>query len=324
MGKEDEIALRLQGSATPRQLVAEGFRKSTVYKVAESLRTQQSEAPSAPIVVDLKTDQERYLPGSVALATFTVSNRSQSDLYVFQVGARPEWIPSTDWIPATVRRLLSAGQSMVVRLTIPVPDEVTLGEKDVFFGLQGQWAGPQSLSPSDVMWTGAMIVMVQRPRLGVTVFLSHSMHDRSLVNQLERTLEDNGIDVILPETDPAADLRAIRGADFVIAVVTQGGRIESVVEELAHAYRHRKEMVLLRSAALTLAMPGVGELPWATVDFSLGAAVVMGEVAKYVTQIITDRTLVRKKERDDALGIIVVALGALAAGVALTRRGGPA
>lgn len=323
MGKEDEIALRLQTGATPRQLVAEGLRKSTVYKVAESLRTQQSEAPLAAITVAMTTDQERYLPGTTAFATLTLGNRSQADLYVFQVGARPEWIPPTDWIPATVRRLLSAGQSLIVRLTIPVPEDVTLGEKDVFIGIQGQWAGPQSLSPSDVMWTSAMIVKVQRPRLGVTAFLSHSMHDGSLVNQLERTLEDNGIDPILPETDAASDLRAVRGADFVIAVVTHGWRIESVVDELLCASQQRTEMVLLRSAALALAMPGLGDLSWATVDFSLGAAVVMGEVAKYATQIITDRAVAKKRERDDALGIIVVALAALAAGVALAKGRGP-
>src|SRR5260221_8142468 len=127
MGKEESIALRLQAGATPRQLVLEGYRKSTVYKVAEGLRSQRSATPASPITVQMATDRERYLPGESAFLAFTVGNQTANDLYVFQVGVRPEWMSATDWIPAVIRRLLSPGETMAVRVTVPIPNDIALG-----------------------------------------------------------------------------------------------------------------------------------------------------------------------------------------------------
>src|SRR5258708_27042170 len=84
MGIEGQIATRLQEGATPKQLIAEGFRKSTVYKVAETLRAHQAPAPPPPLLVSLATDRDRYLPGETAHATVTLANRTTADLYVFQ------------------------------------------------------------------------------------------------------------------------------------------------------------------------------------------------------------------------------------------------
>jgi hypothetical protein len=321
VGKEEQIAIRLQQGATPKELLADGFSKSTVYKVAEALRSHQVAAPSPPIVVQLATDQERYLPGQSAHASFRVSNHSGTDLYVFQAGVRPEWIPSTEWMPTVVRRLLGPGNSMVVRLTVPIPADVVLGEKDLYFGLQGQWVGPQSMSPSnELMWTGALILRVQRPRTGARVFLAHSVPSLSLVGQLARTLEDNGIEAIIADADEAASAQAIQNADFLVAVITHPWRMASAAVEITHAKRHAREMILLRDTVLAMATPApLAELPWADVDFSLGATLVMGQVFDYVTETITRRASARKKERDDARSIILLALGALAAGVVIAR-----
>ena len=321
MGKEEEIAKRLQHGALPKQLVAEGFSKSTVYKVAEALRSHQAAAPASPIVAQLATDQERYLPGQSVHANFTVSNHSAADLYVFQAGVRPEWLAPSEWLPALVRRLVGPGESMSVRLTIPIPADVALGEKDLFFGLQGQWVGPQSMSPSnEMMWTSALVLCVQRPKMGAKAFLAHSVLDLSLVRQLAQTLEDNGIDAILADpTQPAGD-SVIRDADYLVAVITHPSRLSLAAAEIVDGVRHGKELILLRDVALAFGMPPtLSQLPWADVDFSLGAGSVIGQVFTYVTETINSRASARKKERDDALSIILLALGALAAGVAIAK-----
>src|SRR5689334_5370451 len=120
---EEQIAHRLRQGAQPVQLVAEGFRKSTVYKVLDSLRAPaNSPAPPPLVTIRMNTDQERYMPGMTVQATFTLSNNSPADLYVFQAGARPEWIARSDWISTTIRKLLGAGSSMTVRLNVVIPE----------------------------------------------------------------------------------------------------------------------------------------------------------------------------------------------------------
>jgi hypothetical protein len=319
MGKEDQISVRLQQGSTPRQLVAEGFSKSTVYKVAETLRSHQVAAPSSPIMVELRTDQDRYLPADSAYANFTVSNRTAADLYLFQAGVRPEWLPPTEWIPTIVRRLLGAGESMVVRLTIPVPPDVPLGEKDLYFGLQGQWVGPQSASPSnEMMWTSPLPLRIQRPRVGARVFLAHSVLDLSLVRQLAMTLDDNGIEAVLSEEGEAATFQSIRGTDFLVAVITHPHRIATAAAEIGMARKNTKDMLLLRDVELASFMPKpLSELAWTDVNFSLGATGVMRQLFSEVTHTVTLRTNARKKDNEDTLNVILLGLGALAAGVAI-------
>ena len=321
MGKEDEIARRLQQGALPKELVAQGYSKSTVYKVAEGLRSHHAVLPPPPILVELATDKERYLPGQTAHASFTVSNHSAADLYVFQAGVRPEWLALSEWIPTVVRRLLGPGDSMVARLTIPVPADTVLGEKDLFFGIQGQWVGPQSVSPSnEMMWTTALLLRVQRPPIGAKVFLAHSVLDVSLVRQLALTLENNGIETILADSDRGTDHSLIARADYLVAVITHPWRVALAAAEIEVASKHVKQMVLLRDATLMLSMPApLGALRWADVDFSLGAASVLTQVFTYVTETITSHAAARKKERDEALSVILLALGALAAGVAIAK-----
>src|SRR5713226_1958592 len=238
MGIEDQIALRLRQGAAPRQLIVEGFKKSTVYKVLESLAAPlNSAAPSSLLSVQMSTDKERYLPGVTVQATFAITNHTSADLYMYQAGARPDWLAQNEWISTTVRKLLGPGASVNIRLSIAIPPETTLGEKDLYFGIHGQWVGPQSSSPSaELMWTNPMILRVQRPPSGLRVFVSHSVFNSSLVAQLESTLDDNGIGATLNDGlsshMPTAD---IERAEFLLAIITDPSRMGSTLQHVNYA-----------------------------------------------------------------------------------------
>src|SRR5713226_5465645 len=109
MGTEEQIALRLQQGAAPRDLIAEGFRKSTVYKVQGGLRPSQMPTPPPLLLVQPAVDRPTYAPGMAAQTTFTIINQSPSDLYLFQAGVRPEWLPVNQWLPTSVRKLIGSG-----------------------------------------------------------------------------------------------------------------------------------------------------------------------------------------------------------------------
>jgi hypothetical protein len=322
VGIEDQIAYRLQRGASPRQLMAEGFKKSTVYKVLDGLSTgPYSPAPSSLFSVQMSTDKPQYLPGTAAQATFSVTNHTAVDLYVFQAGARPEWVNQNEWIATTVRKLLSAGASMNVRLSLGIPPETTLGEKDILFGIYGQWVGPQASSPSaELMWTNPMLLRVQRPPSGLKVFVSHSVSHASLVAQLESTLDDNGITAI-PNDSPLDQKTSsdIDKADIVVAVITESSRMAIVLDHVDYARVHNKELILLVAAGLAVMLPpGLQSLRWIGIDFGADAGTVLTTLFNELDKSISNRAA-RQKEQSDAMGVILVALGALVAGAVLGR-----
>lgn len=327
MGIEDQIAQRLQLGITPRELIGEGFRKSTVYKVADALKPNLAPTPAHLLVVQLNTDRSSYPPGTVAQATFSLTNQSVADLYVFQAGVRPEWLPSGAWIPTTLRKLLPAGASLPIRLTVPIPAEIDLGEKEVLFGVQGQWVGPQSPSPAiSMMWTNPLIVRVQRPRTGTKVFLSHSVLDMSWVSRLETTLEDSGVATeVAPTSKQTALQRSIDAADILVAVITDPTRLPAALQEIAYAQSRGKQLVLLRNRALVHLVPAdFPSLPWVDVDFSLGKASVLLYLFQALNESIAQRAAARKKEQEDALAAIILGLVALATAVGLAKGKPPA
>ena len=328
MGTEDQIAVRLQQGATRKQLIGEGFRKSTVYKVAELVRSQfQAPTPNPLVFVQLATDRERYLPGTTAQTTFTLTNQSSADLYIFPAGIRPEWLPPSEWIPTTIRKLLGAGATTVIRIGLPVPPATTLGEKDLFFGIQGQWVGPQATSPStEVMWTNPMILNVQRSLIGATVFLAHSVLDVSLVSQLESTLDDNGVSTTVGDANLVGPQRsAIDAADFFVAIITHPWRLAAVADEIRHAQSRGKDLILLRDAALAVMTPThLAGLPWVDLNFATDTASILFSLFSKLNDSIARRDAAKKKEQSDAVAIILMGLGALAAGVALARGKPPA
>jgi hypothetical protein len=273
-------------------------------------------------VVQLSTDKERYLPGTTVQATFSVTNQTSADLYMFQAGARPEWLGPNEWIATTVRKLLGPGASLNIRLSLAIPPETTLGEKDLYFGIQGQWVGPQSSSPSgELMWTTPMILRVQRLASGLRVFVSHSVFQSSLVAQLESTLDDNGIATTLNDgltgQIPTAD---IDRAEFLVAIITDPSRMALVLQHVSYARSRKKELILLVDVGLrTMIPPELAALDWILINFAGDASAVLMTLFKALETSIASRAAAREKEQSDAIGVILMALGALVAGVALGR-----
>jgi hypothetical protein len=246
--------------------------------VLASLRPNQAPTPPPLLVVRAAPDRPSYPPGTAAQTIFTLTNQSGADLYVFQARVRPEWLPPNQWIPTSITKLLSPSASLPVRLIVPIPAEVELGEKELVFGIQGQWVGPKSASPStEVTWMSPMIIRVQRPRTGVKVLLSHSVSEMSWVSRLETTLEDNGVATeVAPATAHAAPAHSVETADILVAVITDPARLEAALQEISHAKNASKQLVLLRDRSLAAVVPAAfAGLPWVDVDFSLGKATIL-------------------------------------------------
>jgi hypothetical protein len=317
---EEQIGHRLRQGVPAAQLVGQGFRKSTVYKVLDSLRAPaNSLAPTPLVTVHMTTNSERYLPGATVQATFTLTNNSGADMYIFQAGVRPEWISRADWIATTIRKLLGAGGSMQVRLNLAIPEQTTLGDKELLFGIQGQWVGPLTNSPSsELMWSSPMILKLQRPPIGIKVFITHAVFDPSLIAQLATTLEDNGVEAAIGDWNSATvHTTEIEQAHFLVAVLSDPSRMESALADIAHAQSRKKDLILLRDASLAAMVPaGLASLGWIDLDYVLGAGAVMLNVFNALNDLIAKK---RQKEQSDAFAVILMALGALVAGISIAR-----
>jgi hypothetical protein len=321
VGVEEDIAQRLLNGATPKQLVAAGFRKSTVYKVADGLRSHQVTTPVSQVLVDLNSDHPRYLPGQTASLTFTVTNRAPVDFYLFQCGVRPEWFPDDQWIPSAQRRLVGSGASLAVRFTVPIPQDEPLGDKHVFFGVQGQWVGPQAAAPSnEIMWAGPLPLQVQHPLNGDTIFLSHSVTDLSVISKLESTLDDYGIATIATADGGDTDAQ-IAAATYFVAVVTSLTSVPAVTRHITAALTHGKHPILLRDQSLAYAI-ALPDLTWIDVPFTLGGAAAIPPVFEALKELEHERALKQAANRDETLGLVLLALGAAAVAVAIGKGGG--
>lgn len=156
------------------------------------------------------------------------------------------------------------------------------------------------------------------------MFLSHSVYDMSLISQLESTLEDNGVSAQVSD-DRSPATQAIDSADFLVAVITHGSRLEAALTEIAHARDRKKELILLRDHSLRpLIAEAFARLPWVDLNFSLGAPAILGVLFSKLNDVIAKRTASRKKEQEDAIAAIIMGLGALAIGVALAKGKSPA
>jgi hypothetical protein len=332
LGTEERIAEMLQQGWSPKRLIDErGFRKSTVYKVADSIRSQQGSSPSSMWTVSMEAGRDRFLPGDSAVLAFTVTNQSPADLYIFQAGVQPEWL-SDQWVFAGQRKLLRPTESLIIRLTLAIPNDLPLGEKDLLFGIQGQWVGPQQplLTNGGMMWAGPIVLKVQRPPTGKRVFLSHSVADMSLVNQLANTLDNYGIQPIVAESvaTPGAVLVEkfaflIQQADVIIALLTHNAiRSPWVLSEIEYAVQIGKPRILLRDTSLRGLGTTIDHLEWTEIDLSSGIDIVTSRVFSALQAIPqTQATKSGQPAPDDAVAVLGIALLAFLVGLAVSKGG---
>jgi hypothetical protein len=139
-------------------------------------------------------------------------------------------------------------------------------------------------------------------------------------------LENNGIRTLVGDSvsDGGRLAARIAEADILVAILTHASSLlERALTQIAHATTRKKDLILLRDASLAAALPPtLAQLPWIDVDFSRGAASIVMRLFAELDERSVRRARARK-EQDDTLGIVLLALGALAAGVALSKGRAP-
>jgi len=264
MGIEDEIRILFSQGYTPQSILSSyPYKKSTVYKVYRELSTKQVPLTPSQWYVSVKPHPEtkRYLPGANEKFTCDIRNNANLDLYITGCGMQPEWL-RREWQVNTERFLLRPGESRSVRIDLPIPQDIALGEYELHFGIEGQYLGPGSVANvPTTQWAEPFILQVKKPLNGYKLFLSHSVEDMQLVRQLENYLDCNGIEVFIAEDirTPGAVLEEkfkalIRKAQFFLALLTENGvSSEWVIKETNYAQEINRPMLLLkeREAQLT-------------------------------------------------------------------------
>jgi hypothetical protein len=173
------------------------------------------------------------------------------------------------------------------------------------------------------MWVSGLVLRVQQPQTAAKVLVAHSVTDLSLVRQFARTLEDTGVSALVPDTELEVDDLLANGADFVVAVVNCTEGLGLLAKAIEQGQQVAPEMILLRDVRISKLMPAaLAALPWADVDFGAGAAAVMNQVVRYVTETVATRSAARKKDQDNLVGVLLAGVAALAVGIALAKGGG--
>lgn len=256
MGTEDNIRELLGRGHSPSEIVGQGYKKSTVYKVYSKLSAETTPVTPSQWWITWQIGKQRYLPGEVVKLTYTVKNTSGVDLYVYRTGIQPEWLQS-EWHAQEGRFLLRPGENRTLPINIPIPSDLALGEYEMRWGLEAQFVGPGAgVTNTNIQtqWTEPFVLEVKRALTGYKVFISHSTSDMYLVRQLEDSLDNEGIASVIAEDimEPSIVLQEkfealIRGCQCFLALLTASGvRSEWVIHETNYALSIDKPCVLLK------------------------------------------------------------------------------
>lgn len=266
MGIEDEIhELLLQGNL-PRDLIQRGYKKSTTYKVYNSLTTNSVPiTQSAWLAEGITFSKGRFLPRDIAQVSFQVKNNSSADLYVYRAGAQPEWLyRENTWYPQELRILLAPAERKKVSVSFPIPD-LALGEYEIIFGLEGQFLSPDlNFAPTgnSPLWTTPATIEIKYP-VSCQVFISHSTQNLSLVRQLQEYLDNFGVSGVIAEdiSQPGAILeekfeRMIKQSDYFLGLLTHEAlQSERVIKEHNYAFEIQKPLILLKEEGVNVESP---------------------------------------------------------------------
>lgn len=256
MGIEDEIRNLLSQGYSPQDIIREGYSKSTVYKVYNDFSAEIVPVVAPAWQITWGPTEKRYLPGKTAVFRYSIRNTSGVDLYVYRSGLQPEWLEG-EWYARENRFLLHPGDSRNLVINLPIPNDISLGEYEVRWGLDAQFVGPGaaiSSSTIQTQWTEPFILAAKKPLTGYKVFISHSTADMHLVRQLQCSLDNQGIEGIIAEDsrEPGSVLEEkfkakIRESHFFLALLTSNGlRSKLVLFEKNYAQTINKPSLLLK------------------------------------------------------------------------------
>lgn len=268
MGTEDKIRNMLLQGYQPRSLVSEhGFKKSTVYKVYDTVRTfEDNIRPHEWTFENIQINgqsQPRVMPGNMIRVSFSFKNNTNQDFYVVNLGVQPEWmVQESRWICQSFKDLVKPSQSKFVSVSFEVPPNISLGEYELTFGAEGQYIpvqnyGEQSLSTH---WSNPIILDVKKPNKGMTIFLSHSIQDEYQVRELEKKLDVEGVKVLIGEDEerpgsflPDKFKQMINSCNIFIAILTHSAVASKwVMWEVDYAIQSNKPRILLKDQSVQI------------------------------------------------------------------------
>lgn len=261
MPLEDDISRRLLQGYTPTQLIEEGFKKSTVYKVNQEIKARLVQTKKAEWnIKSISPTEPRATPKQSISVSFQFENNSDKDMYLYKAGIWAEWMPKDNWVAQNVKDLIKSGQKRNLSILISVPENIALGEYSFTFGVETQYLPASDYQPLQTQWTEPMVFHVKEPVKNTQIFLSHSTRDLSIVRQLENQLDNYGITVIIGEDKqtPGAELKQkfeglIRDCNIFIALLTEEGiNSQWVLFETNYAKQINKPMILLKEDSVTV------------------------------------------------------------------------
>jgi len=276
MGIQNEIENYLQQGYTPQQLIDMGHKKSTVYKVYSALKSYVMPTTKPEWVIEnIMPSPLRCLPGQTLSMRFSFRNTSDRDLYLYKVGAHFEWMKTPyEWFAQEVKDLVRPNQRRYFTFLVTVPRDIPLGEYDILFGIEAQSLPPtnQLDQVRQTLWSGPLIFDVKHPVTGIKVFISHSTEDIQIVRELEKRLDNYGVQAIIAEDipEPGTVLEEkfkakIRESNLFLALLTESSaRSKWVIMETEYARSIHKPVVPLKERSLRVESP----IEW--IEFSRG------------------------------------------------------
>jgi len=275
VGIQDEISKYLLEGHTPQQIINMGYRKSTVYKVYETLKTYKTQTSKPEWFVTnimFNKPNKRYLSKESISISFNFENSSQRDMYLHKMGIWIEWLKSNEWYAQDVKDLVKSGQRRFFSFLIPIPEDVSLGEYELRFGIQGQYLpviGYQDQS-LQTQWSEPEIIHIKHPERGIKLFISHSTQDMQLIRGLEQLLDNYGIESIIAEDirTPGTELREkfrekIRESTIFLVLFTENSiNSKWVIEETNYAFQIGKPVIPLKEKSVKIET----EIEW--IEFS--------------------------------------------------------
>ncbi len=265
MAIQEEISGLLQEGYTPQQIISKGYRKSTVYKVYDPFKTHLTQIGKPEwSITDIKYNNpnKRYLPGEHFSISFNFENTSSKDIYINKLGIWIEWLEPEIWHANDVKDLVKSGQRRFFSFLIPIPNDISLGEYELMFGIEAQYLpviGYQNNS-LQTQWSNPEIINIKNPLTGIKVFISHSTEDMPLIRQLENHLDINGLEPIIAQDlfTPGAALREkfqakIKEATIFLVILTENSiKSDWVIEEINYAHQIGKAIIPLKEESVNI------------------------------------------------------------------------
>lgn len=268
MGIEDEIRELLQTGNSAASVIDRGYKKSTVYKIYNTLKTFSRKITKPEWIIEniiFNNPNIRYLPGDSVTVSFYFKNNSDRDIYIVNLGINTEWmIEDHTWYSQKLNTILKPNQKKYTSLIFPIPQTLALGEYELLFGVECQYLPvidyrEQSLK---TQWSEPQIIDVKHPLTNDKLFLSHSVKNAQLVHELEKRLDNFGIETIIGEdkSEPGQLLEKkfkeqINSCTIFMALLTDEAiRSDWVNTEVNHAISISKPSILLKEQDLNVKM----------------------------------------------------------------------